>query len=94
MDRKELKKKITDLLKEFETVKVSDTKMGVLVEVFKGDDYIQATLRQTISLAKVCNYLSMGNLSTIDKRVAFKLISIIDVLDRNRIFILCHDKKE
>ena len=94
MDRKELKKKITELLKEFDTVKVSDTKMGVLVEVFKGDDYIQATLRQVISLAKVCNFLSLGNLSTIDKRVALKLISIFDVLDRNRIFILCHDKKE
>lgn len=94
MNRKELKKKITDLLKEFETVKVSNTKMGVLVEVFKGDDYIQATLRQVISLAKVCNYLSLGNLSTIDKRVAFKLISIIDVLDRNRIFVLCHDEEE
>ena len=93
MDRKELKKKITELLKEFDTVKVSDTKMGVLVEVFKGDDYIQATLRQVISLAKVCNFLSLGNLSTIDKRVAFKLISIIDVLDRNRIFIFCHHKE-
>lgn len=94
MDRKELKKKITDLLKEFDTVKVSDTKMGVLVEVFKGDDYIQATLRQVISLTKVCNYLSLGNLSTIDKRVAFKLISIIDVLDRNRIFVLCYDEEQ
>ena len=92
MERKELEKKITDLLKEFDTVKVSDTKMGVLVEVFKGDDYIQATLRQVISLAKVCNFLSLGNLVTIDKRVAFKLISVIDVLDRNRIFVLCHDE--
>lgn len=94
MDRKELKKQFAELLKEFKTVKVSNTKMGVLVEVFKGDDYIQATLRQVISLARVCNYLSLGNLSTIDKRVAFKLISVFDVLDRNRIFILCHDKKE
>lgn len=93
MDIRELKKKITELLKEFKSVKVSNTKMGVLVEVFKGDDYIQATLRQVISLTKVCNYLSLVNLAKIDKRVAFKLISVIDILDRNRIFILYHDEK-
>lgn len=94
MNIKELKKKITDLLKEFKTVKVSITKMGVLVEVFKGDDYIKATLAQVLCLRKVCNYLGLVNLLKIDKRVAFKLISIIDVLDRNRIFILCHDEEQ
>ena len=94
MDRKELKKKITELLKEFDTVKVIDAKVEVLVVVFKGDDYIQATPRQVISLTRVCDYLSLGNLSMIDMRVASKLISIYDVLGRNRIFILCYDKKE
>ena len=93
MNRKELKKQFAELLKEFKTVKVSNTKMGVLVEVFKGDDYIQATLRQVICLAKVCNYLGLENLAKIDKRVAFKLISFED-LGRYRIFILCHDKEQ
>lgn len=94
MNRKELKKKITDLLKEFETVKVSSTKTGVLVEVFKGDDYISPSYKQIFSLMKGYNYLNVTNLSKIDKRIAFKLISIIGDLPNERIFILGHDEEQ
>lgn len=68
MNRKELKKKITDLLKEFETVKVSNTKTGILVETFKNDDFIQATWQQVFCLKKLCNHKSLLNLIKIDKR--------------------------
>lgn len=94
MDIKELKKKISELLKEFKSVKVSITKMGVLVEVLKGDDYICPSYRQIICLMKVCNYLNLPNLWKIDKRIAFKLISIIDDITDDRIFILCHDEEQ
>lgn len=94
MNRKDLKKKITELLKEFETVKVSSTKTGVLVEVFKGDDYISPSYKQIICLMKVCNYLNLSNLFKIDKRIAFKLISIIGDLPNERIFILGHDEEQ
>ena len=94
MDRKELKKKITELLKEFETVKVSSTKTGILVETFKNDDFIPATVQQVFCLKNLCNHKCFSNLLKIDKRVAFKIISIKSDLNADRIFILCHDKKE
>lgn len=94
MDIKELKKKISELLKEFKSVKVSITKMGVLVEVFKGVDFIRPSYKQIICLMKVCNYLNLSNLFKIDKRIAFKLISIIDDITDDRIFILCHEEEQ
>ena len=94
MNRKELKKKITDLLKEFKTVKVSNTKTGILVETFKNDDFIQATWQQVFCLKKLCNHKSLLNLINIDKRVAFKIISLKSDLSADRIFILCHEKEQ
>lgn len=94
MDRKELKKKITDLLKEFKSVKVSDTKTGILVETFKNDDFIPATWQQVFCLKKLCNHKCLSNLIKIDKRVAFKIISIKSDLNADRIFILCHGEEQ
>lgn len=69
---------ITDSLKEFESVTVKETELGVLVEdaQVKDDTLCTATPRQVLYLKDVCNYTSVENLFKLDRRVAFKIISL------------------